>query len=259
MYAVPMETLSELEGGSDDFNFYDRDEGAFQVDIPHEALHYSNPTNGAPRGNVSMVTPHESLHYSTNPTNGASHGDISMVTAVAEEEEEESDDSCERLPTKSESHLTASEHPITFSPQSPRTETPIVLSPRQAEQTPHPVYCICKDPVWDSAMIECHGCHKHFHGNCVGISRQKASLLKHFYCSLCIDRDPELVTEFDTKEAREAKGEREAKGDREAKGERETKGDREAKGERETTVTERKSGTVQKEGKKLKAKRHNRR
>lgn len=53
-------------------------------------------------------------------------------------------------------------------------------------------------------MIECHGCHNYFHGNCIGISRLKAALLKHFYCPTCVDRDPNLVTEFDTKAEREA-------------------------------------------------------
>ena len=45
-------------------------------------------------------------------------------------------------------------------------------------------------------MIQCHGCHNYFHGNCIGISRLKATLLKHFYCPVCVDRDPTLVTEF---------------------------------------------------------------
>lgn len=56
-------------------------------------------------------------------------------------------------------------------------------------------------------MIECHKCHNYFHGNCVGISRQKASLLKHFYCPLCIDEDPDLVTEFDSKVEKEVTAE----------------------------------------------------
>lgn len=67
----------------------------------------------------------------------------------------------------------------------------------------------------------------------MGISRQRASLLKHFYCPLCIDRNPELVTEFDTKAEREAV-------------------EMKAQGERKTMV-------MQKEGKKSKNKKHSRR
>ena len=51
-------------------------------------------------------------------------------------------------------------------------------------------------------MIECHSCHGRFHGDCVGISRQKALLVRHFYCMVCMDKNPELVTEFESKAER---------------------------------------------------------
>lgn len=86
-----------------------------------------------------------------------------------------------------------------FSPQSPEFETKAIPSLNQDKQTTPILYCICGDSQWDSAMIECHNCHKYFHGSCVGISRLKAALLKCFYCPLCIDGEPELVTEFGTR------------------------------------------------------------
>lgn len=49
----------------------------------------------------------------------------------------------------------------------------------------------------------------------MGISRLKAALLKHFYCPLCIDRDPELVTEFDTRAEREAAEQKQGEGAKE--------------------------------------------
>ena len=70
-----------------------------------------------------------------------------------------------------------------------------------------PVNCICESHIWRSFMIKCHGCNEHYHGDCVGISRPKAVTLKHFYCTLCIDKNPNLVTEFeeDTSASKEKK------------------------------------------------------
>lgn len=60
--------------------------------------------------------------------------------------------------------------------------------------------CICgSSSPGLSTMVECHSCHALFHGDCVGISRQKALLLKHFYCMVCMDKDSSLVNEFETK------------------------------------------------------------
>lgn len=64
-------------------------------------------------------------------------------------------------------------------------------------------------------MIECCACRNHFHGDCIGISRQKASLLKHFYCPLCMDKNPRLVTEFESKVERGDESDQRAGEDRE--------------------------------------------
>ena len=74
-------------------------------------------------------------------------------------------------------------------------------NPQEKEKSVSPLrHCICgSSSLGLSTMIECHSCHGFFHGNCVGISRQKALLLKHFYCMMCMDKDPELVTEFEIK------------------------------------------------------------
>jgi len=85
--------------------------------------------------------------------------------------------------------------------QSDREPSPDALDPREKEKSVSPPrHCICgSSSPGLSSMIECHSCHGFFHGNCVGISRQKALLLKHFYCMVCMDKNPELVTEFETK------------------------------------------------------------
>ena len=61
---------------------------------------------------------------------------------------------------------------------------------------PNKLYCICQQPAQSYGMIQCHDCCDWFHGSCVGITRQKALIVKQFYCPLCIDKDPSLVTVF---------------------------------------------------------------
>jgi hypothetical protein len=53
-------------------------------------------------------------------------------------------------------------------------------------------------------MIPCHKCQNWFHGECVGLTRQKAATVKQFFCPLCIDKDPSLVTTFESRAEREA-------------------------------------------------------
>ena len=70
---------------------------------------------------------------------------------------------------------------------------------------PNALYCICRQPASNYFMVPCRKCHDWFHGECVGISRHKASVVKEFFCPLCIDRDASLVTTFyETKSEREA-------------------------------------------------------
>ena len=54
--------------------------------------------------------------------------------------------------------------------------------------------CFCCKPALDSFMIQCYKCAEWFHGFCAGITRH--SQVKEFYCTLCIDDDPSLVTVF---------------------------------------------------------------
>ena len=63
---------------------------------------------------------------------------------------------------------------------------------------PDKIRCFCGQPA-SSAMVQCHGCREWFHGACVGITRHSSSLIKEFYCSVCIDDDPSLVTIFQSK------------------------------------------------------------
>lgn len=69
---------------------------------------------------------------------------------------------------------------------------------------PSQLYCICRQPALHYFMIQCNKCQDWFHGECVGINRQKAAKIKEFYCPLCIDEDPNLVTVFQTRVDEEA-------------------------------------------------------
>ena len=64
---------------------------------------------------------------------------------------------------------------------------------------PNELYCFCRQPALNYFMIQCHRCSGWFHGSCVGITRHQAARVKEFYCSLCIDADPNLVTVFHEK------------------------------------------------------------
>ena len=64
---------------------------------------------------------------------------------------------------------------------------------------PDELYCFCQQPALTHFMIQCHRCSEWFHGSCVGITRHSATKVKEFYCSMCIDLDPSLVTVFHTK------------------------------------------------------------
>ncbi len=60
-------------------------------------------------------------------------------------------------------------------------------------------YCFCRQPPDTLSMIYCHRCLEWFHGECVGLTRQKATCIKRFYCPLCIDKDPSLVSVFESR------------------------------------------------------------
>lgn len=178
-----LELEAEFEQGSG-FNLYDRDEDSF----------HSSPTH--------------------SPSHEPDEDDLPPLTlALSDESRNSSDEPITPLLPQSDSHTpnlgtnTFTAQQVHFSPQSPPTK-PVTKEQSKSpdagpgETTP-PLYCICKDPIWDSSMIECQSCHNYFHGNCIGISRLKATLLKRFYCPVCVDKDPSLVTEFGTKEERE--------------------------------------------------------
>ena len=68
--------------------------------------------------------------------------------------------------------------------------------PANPSTHPNNLYCLCRQPALNSFMIQCHQCNEWFHGSCVGITRHSATRIKQYYCSLCIDVDPNLVTVF---------------------------------------------------------------
>ena len=57
------------------------------------------------------------------------------------------------------------------------------------------VVCLCGDSQL-SGTIKCHRCGHLYHTDCVGFTRQKASLIKEFFCPTCMDRDTSLITVF---------------------------------------------------------------
>ena len=80
---------------------------------------------------------------------------------------------------------------------------PYVGLSQPPDNNPTKLYCLCQEPATFS-MIPCHKCQNWFHGECVGLTRQKAATVKQFFCPLCIDKDPSLVTTFESRAEREA-------------------------------------------------------
>ena len=80
---------------------------------------------------------------------------------------------------------------------------PLVGLREPPDSDPTKLYCLCQEPATFS-MITCHKCQNWFHGECVGLTRQKAATVKQFFCPLCIDKDPTLVTSFESRAEREA-------------------------------------------------------
>lgn len=84
------------------------------------------------------------------------------------------------------------------------SEAPLFVGLSQPPDTdPAKLYCLCQEPATFS-MIPCHKCQNWFHGECVGLTRQKAATVKQFFCPLCIDKDPTLMTTFESRAEREA-------------------------------------------------------
>jgi hypothetical protein len=189
-----------LVGGSDDFALYDRDEDVFQ-EIPAQSPTDSTLdrylTNSALDSGVGGEGDNVGGGDGIGPTS------VGHDNSIREHDYHSGfhDDGSGSLGGGS-GYYGDPKHgssTVTFSPQSPEIEvkiTPFLTRDRALEATPL-LHCLCRDPKWDSSMIQCHGCHGYFHGTCVGISRLKATLLKHFYCPLCIDKNPELVSEFE--------------------------------------------------------------
>ena len=105
----------------------------------------------------------------------------------------------------------AAEHPIVSQPKE-ETAPVIKHDPEMLamigfceppDNNPTKLYCLCQEPATFS-MIPCHKCQNWFHGECVGLTRQKAATVKQFFCPLCIDKDPSLVTSFESRAEREA-------------------------------------------------------
>ena len=99
---------------------------------------------------------------------------------------------------------------------------------------PNALYCFCQQPALSYFMIQCHKCHGWFHGSCVGITRHQAARVKEFYCSLCIDADPNLVTVFHEKNATVEEDDEEGYREKEKRGSKSRTGYGESGGRRPT-------------------------
>ncbi len=165
------------------FDLYDRDEDVFHTAEGSSQITDHTTTTITPATSseiLAQIPPSSETHFAVNSDEGSvppsspapqSDSHTSVKVGTNKEGFQYSPQSPE-AGTKDDAHLT--------------TDTPTT-------------YCLCKDSLWDALMIRCHGCHGYFHGDCVGMSRQKTVLLKCFYCPLCTNRDPSLVIEFETR------------------------------------------------------------
>ena len=193
------------------FDLYDRNEDDDNASFPRTPSDPCTPSdpphtpNDPPHTPSDPRTPNNPLHPPSDPPHTPSNPPrtpseppynpcTSLETGLL---------SSDQLQPRSNSR-----NSFSLSPQSPdfiSAEHSYSSSTALQKQPKSPTsYCICRFSVWDSSMIKCHKCEGYFHGDCVGISRLKATQLKHFYCPLCIDKDPNLVTEFESKAEREA-------------------------------------------------------
>ncbi|KAG1714867.1 CXXC-type zinc finger protein 1 [Nymphon striatum] len=67
-------------------------------------------------------------------------------------------------------------------------------------------YCICRSKNTDRFMIGCDRCNEWFHGDCIGITENYAKRVLQFYCTICMDENPNLAIKFKAKKEKPAKG-----------------------------------------------------
>ena len=173
------------------------------VPFPADTLGSDSPFPEFQQDNDFNLYDRETDSFQTTPIPSPSHqqDELTLTFSGKESESSSSSDSPLTPPRAQSGSRKLGTNISTYSPQSPPmergTEKHSEIPDDGVQKAGMPtLYCICMDPTWDMSMIECHSCHNYFHGNCIGISRQKAALLKHFYCPMCVDRDPSLVTEF---------------------------------------------------------------
>ncbi len=200
--------MSEQAG----FDLYERNEDspASQAEIDKMELDIEELSNGSSRATSPIHTPSSSQPVESSmgdaigvapreetgrPTVPASLEEDSDVDVGLMEEDEGGIQACRVDTSVGRSNRDVgpsnSSAVLGVSGVKPRGTAAAALS-----SDPNALYCMCRQPALNYFMIQCHKCEEWFHGSCVGITRQKSARVKDFYCPLCIDRDPSLVTVF---------------------------------------------------------------
>ena len=67
------------------------------------------------------------------------------------------------------------------------------------EEEEDAVYCICRSSDISRFMIGCDKCDEWYHGDCISVSAEDASVIKKYYCNRCRNTHPGLKIKYKRK------------------------------------------------------------